>query len=177
LVLATGLAASEEGSRNHDEYRIGPEDLLDISVWQNKDISRTVVVRPDGMISLPLLNEIRVEGLTPTQLQALLTERLAEYMAFPEVSVILMEVRSFKVSVLGEVQRPGRYELRRWTTVLDALALAGGLKDFASPTRIVILRPEGKTMRRIPFNYKKVVSAGGEAENIYLQPGDIILVP
>lgn len=180
LVLSvgiTGLVSAQEKAQERDEYKIGPEDILNISVWKNADISRLVPVRPDGMISLPLLHDVQAAGLTPMQLQDILRKRLTEYLPSPEVSVIVVEVHSFKVSIIGEVQRPGSYELRRQTTVLDALALAGGFKDFASPARIVVLRPEGKTVKRVPFNYKKVTSAGGEAENFFLQPGDIILVP
>lgn len=159
------------------EYRIGPEDLLQISVWKNEALSQTVPVRPDGRISLPLLDDVHAAGLTPMQLREVLVRKLAEYIPTPEVSVIVREVHSFKVSVLGEVKTPGRYDLKSRATVLDALALAGGFTEFASRTRIAILRPDGTAMKRIPFNYNKVISADGEAENIFLQPGDIVLVP
>src|SRR5712691_1891187 len=159
------------------DYRIGPEDVLDIAVWNNTAISRAVPVRPDGKISLPLLNDVQAAGLTPMQLRGVLIKKLAEYTPTPEVSVIVREVHSFKVSVIGEVKRPGRHELKSRATVLDALALAEGLGDFASRGRIVILRPDGNTLKRIPFNYNKVVSADGELENFMLQPGDIIVVP
>ena len=188
LLAATmaGPASSQQPVRaapNRDqppelgEYRIGPEDMLQISVWKNDAMSRTVPVRPDGKISLPLLNDVQAAGLTPMQLRDVLIKRMVEYVPAPEVSIIVLEVRSFKVSVIGEVPRPGRYELKSWTTVVDVLAMVGGFTQFASRSRIVVLRPEGKTMKRIPFNYKKVIAAGGEAENIFLQPGDIILVP
>ncbi len=156
-------------------YRIGPEDILQISVWKNDAMSRTLPVRPDGKISLPLLSDVQAAGLTAIELREILTKKLAEYMPNPEVSVIVSEIRSFKVSVIGEVSRPGRYELRSWTTVLDVLALAGGFTQFAARTKIVILHPEGRTMKRILFNYNKV--AAGEQENFYLRNGDIILVP
>ena len=174
---------------NPGEYRIGPEDLLQITVWKNEAVSRIVPVRPDGKISLPLLNDVQAAGLTALELRDVVTRKLADYMPNPEVSVIVSEVRSFKISVVGEVTRPARYELKSWTTVLDALALAGGFTPFAARSRIVILRPDGNTVKRIPFNYNKVTSsreslldrimnAGGEAqENFYLQNGDIVLVP
>lgn len=168
---------AHQAAQDQDEYKIGPEDILDVSVWKNEQVSRTVPVRPDGMISLPLLNDVKAAGLTPMQLRAVLRQKLAEYMAAPEVSVIVREVHSFKVSIIGQVQRPGTLELRRWTTVLDALVLAGWFTDFASPKRIVILRTEGNSMQRIPFNYKKAISAGGEGENFFLKTGDIVLVP
>ena len=157
-----------------DAYRIGPEDVLHISVWKNEAMSRAVPVRPDGKISLPLLNDVQAAGLTTLELREVLTKKLAEYMPSPEVSVIVTDVRSFKVSVIGEVARPGRFELKSWTTVLDVLALAGGFTQFAARSRIVILQPDGKTMKRIPFNYNKIA---GEQENFYLRNGDIVLVP
>ncbi|TLY34533.1 MAG: sugar ABC transporter substrate-binding protein, partial [Nitrospirae bacterium] len=148
--------------------------------WNNTAISRTVPVRPDGKISLPLLNDVQAAGLTPMQLREVLIKKLAEYTPTPEVSVIIREVHSFKVSVIGEVKRPGRHELKSRATVLDALAMAEGLGEFASRGRIVILRPDGNTLKRIPFNYNKVVSANGangDLENFLLQPGDIVVVP
>ena len=172
--------AAETGSRPAPEqrdYLIGPEDVLDISVWNNAAISRTVPVRPDGKVSLPLLNDVQAAGLTPMQLRDVLIKKLTEYMPTPEVSVIVREVHSFKVSVIGEVKKPGRHELKSRATVLDVLALAEGLGEFAARGRIVILRHEGNTLKRIPFNYNKVVSADGELENFALLPGDIIVVP
>lgn len=161
------------------EYRIGPEDLIDIAVWNNPTISRTTPVRPDGKISLPLLNDVQAAGLTPSALRAAVTEKLKEYMPNPEVSVIVREVNHFKVSVLGEVKKPGRYDFRSQATVLDALAVAGGLSDFASRSRIVILRNngQGSAVQRIPVNYNKIVSAETGVGPLFLQPGDIVLVP
>ncbi len=184
-LTTTGLgsaAAPASGPRSepaHEQgdYRIGPEDVLDISVWNNTAISRTVPVRPDGRISLPLLNDVQAAGLTPMQLRDALNKKLAEYIPTPEVSVIVREVHSIKVSVIGEVKKPGRHELKSRATVLDALAMAEGLGEFAARGRIIILRPDGNTLKRIPFNYNKVVSTDGELENFMLQPGDIIVVP
>jgi polysaccharide biosynthesis/export protein len=184
MAFATGQARAQDAvsPNGHtlptlDKYRIGPEDTLQIVVWKNEAMSRAVPVRPDGMISLPLLNDVQAAGLTPMELRDVLVKKLTEYMPVPQVSVILTDVRSFKVSVMGEVKTPARYELRSWTTVLDLLAQAGGFNEFAARNRIVVLRPEGKTMKRIPFNYNKVISAGGESENFYLRPSDIVLVP
>jgi polysaccharide export outer membrane protein len=159
------------------EYTIGPEDVLFISVWKNEALSRTVPVRPDGKISLPLLNDVQAAGLTPARLRDVLAKRLREYIPNPEVAVTIQEVRSAKVSVLGEVRTPGRYELKSATTVLDILAEAGGLGEFAARSRIVILRPDGNTTKRLLFDYDNVVAAGSEEENFYLKPGDIVLVP
>ena len=155
-------------------YKIGPEDILMISVWKNDALTRTVAVRPDGKISFPLVNDVQAAGLSALELRDVLQQRLAPYIVAPEVAVVITEVRSLKVSVLGEVTRPGRFELKSWATVADALALAGGFTQFAARSRIVILRPEGTAMQRIPFNYNDL--AGGQ-ENYYLRNGDIILVP
>ena len=179
-VGASDLCAQAPNAANADpveEYRIGPEDTLLVSVWKNDAISKTVPVRPDGMVSLPLVHDVRAAGLTPLELREVLAKKLAEYIPNPEVSVIVTKVRIFKVSVIGEVVKPARYELKSRTTVLDVLALAGGLNEFAARTRIVILRTDGKVMRRIPFNYNKVIAAGGERDNLSLQPGDVIVVP
>lgn len=180
---SSGSSASYDGDHalpqasEIGDYRIGPEDMLDISVWNNSAISRTVPVRPDGKISLPLVNDVQAAGLTPSQLRSVLIKKLAEYVPSPEVSVIVREVHSFKVSVIGEVKKPGRHELKGRATVLDILAMAEGFGEFAGRSRIVVLRPEGKTMRQIPFNYNKVISSNGGLENFFLQPGDIIVVP
>ena len=196
-VTVAGPAFAQEPGRpasdgNHvprlGEYRIGPEDNLQIAVWKNEAMSRTIPVRPDGKISLPLLNDVQAAGLTPLELRDVLMKKLADYIPNPEVSVIVAEVRSFKVSVIGEVARPARYELKSWTTVLDVLAMAGGFTQFAARSQVVILRPNGNTMTRVPFNYNKLVSSrdglldkivnsGGEQENFYLRSGDIVLVP
>ena len=176
-VSTLAAAPGPQPTPEQGDYRIGPEDVLDIAVWNNTAISRTVPVRPDGKISLPLLNDVQAAGLTPMQLRDVLIKKLAEYMPTPEVSVIVREVHSFKVSVIGEVKKPGRHELKSRATVLDLLAMAEGLGEFAARGRIVILRHDGNALKRILFNYNKVVSADGELENFLLQPGDIVVVP
>lgn len=160
-----------------DDYRIGPDDLLAIVVWKNDALSRAVIVRPDGKISLPLLNDVQALGLTPMQLREELTRKLGEFMPSPEVAVVVEDARSFKISVLGQVQRPGRYHLRSRTTVLDGIALAGGLKEGGAPKGIVVLRGSGQGLRRIPFDYDRMMSTGEAPENFELVPNDIILVP
>ena len=158
------------------EYLIGAEDLLDVLVWKNcPDLCRTVPVRPDGKISLPLVNDIQAAGLTPADLRQQLTERLSEYVQSPEVSVIVREVHSVKVSVVGSVKMPGHYELKSPATVLDLIARAQGLNEFASKDKIVVLRQDGATTTRMPFNYRKV--AESEQENFFVRAGDIIVVP
>jgi polysaccharide export outer membrane protein len=159
------------------DYKIGPEDLLDVAVWNNTAISRAVPVRPDGKISLPLLNDVQAAGLTPMQLREALAKKLTDYMPTPEVSVIVKEVHSFKVSVLGEVKKAGQYELKSRTTVLDVVALAGGFTEFAARSRIVILRPNGTTVKRVSFNYNKAIAPDAAPEDLFLQPGDVVVVP
>ena len=158
------------------DYKIGPEDLLDISVWKNPELSRTVPVRPDGKVSLPLVNDIQASGLTPTALRQQLVERLSEFIPSPEVAVIVREVHSMKVAVVGSVKTPGRYELKSAATVLEMIALAQGFTDFAARDRVVVLRQENGETKRIPFNYRKV-AAGDEQSNLVVQSGDIIVVP
>jgi polysaccharide export outer membrane protein len=157
-------------------YEIGPEDVLDISVWKSPELSRTVPVRPDGKVSLPLLNDIQAAGLTPVDLREEIVARLADFVPSPEVSVIVREVHSRKVAVVGAVKTAGRYELKGPMTVLEVIALAQGFTDFATRDRIVVLRQSNGTTTRIPFNYRKL-SDGAEQENFYVQPGDIIVVP
>jgi polysaccharide export outer membrane protein len=158
------------------DYVIGPEDLLQISVWKNDSLSRQLPVRPDGKVSMPLLHDIQASGLTPMQLRDKIAAALAEFMPNPEVSVTVLEVRSYRVSVLGEVQRPGVLQLKAPTTVLEAIALAGGFRDFASPSKIVIFRKNGQGTEKLRFNYNRAVSTAAE-ENLSLRSGDVVVVP
>jgi len=160
-------------------YRIGPEDKLTISVWKNEEISQTVVVRPDGMITLPLLNDVKAAGLTPEELRDMLIDELQDYINHVELSVIINEIHSLKYAVLGEVSNPARYEFKSRLTVLEAIASAGGLKPFAARKRIVILRQTrgDEAVQHIPFNYDQASASNGMEGNPELQPGDIVMVP
>lgn len=161
------------------DYVIGPSDVLEIAVWNNEAVSRTVPVRPDGKISLQLINDVQAAGLTPMQLRATLTEALTAYVQNPEISVIVREVHSFKVSVMGEVKEPGRFDLSGRVTVLDVLAMAKGLTEYADKKNIAVLRREAGVTRTIPVEYHKLVSAGESMtgrENFFVQPDDIVLV-
>jgi polysaccharide export outer membrane protein len=171
LALPSSAGAQEgpEPRAGVAAYVIGPEDVLDISVWENTQISRTVPVRPDGKISLPLVNDVEAAGLTPMQLREVLTTLLVPYVPIPAVSVIVREVNSVKVTVLGEVRTPGRYNVRSRSTVLDLLAMAGGLTEYAARGRIVVLRRDATTKRELPFAFDK--------PNFDVQPDDIIVVP
>ena len=157
-------------------FRIGPEDVLDVQIWKNPELSRVVPVRPDGMISLPLVNDIRAAGLTPIELRQQITQKLSEFVPSPEVSVIVREVHSVKVAVVGAVRMPGHYEVNSAATVLELIARAQGLTEFADRGRIVVLRQNGTATQRIPFNYRNVAE-GSEQDNFYVHPGDIIVVP
>lgn len=159
-------------------YVIGADDVLAVDVWKEKEVSRVLPVRPDGKISLPLIGDLQASGLTPQQLQASVTVKLRAYIDKPEVSVIVQEARSHRFNVVGEVQKPGSYTLGQPLTVLDALALAGGFRDFAKAKKIYVLRvhPDGSN-ERIPFNYKQVIKGKKLAENIPLEPGDTVVVP
>jgi polysaccharide biosynthesis/export protein len=160
------------------EYIIGPEDVLQITVWKNDALSRTLPVRPDGKISLPLLHDIHAAGLTAMQLRDKIANALSEFMPNPEVAVTVSDVRSYRVSVLGEVQKPGQLQLKADTTVLEAIALAGGFRDFASPGKIMILRKDGKgATQKIPFNYNRVVKNNHSEDNVILKSGDVVVVP
>lgn len=192
LVMATAVtSAAQDASKaaaNSDggaiaramlstaEFQIGPEDVLDISVWKNPELSRKVPVRPDGKISLPLVNDIQAAGLTPSELRQQLASKLTEFVPTPEVSVVVQEVQSLKVSVVGAVKTPGRFTLRSSATVLECLAMAQGLTEFANREKIVVLRQNGSSAQRIPFNYRKVAE-GSEQENFLIKAGDIIVVP
>lgn len=159
------------------DYIIGPEDMLQISVWKNESLSRQLPVRPDGKISMPLLHDIKASGLTPMQLRDKIAAALAEFMPNPEVSVTVLEVLSYRVSVLGEVQKPGVLQLKAPTTVMEALALAGGFRDFASPSKIIIFRKDNRGQtQRLRFNYNRAVGAAGE-DNVTLRSGDVVVVP
>src|SRR2546427_5208938 len=180
VVLSLGaalLSAPETVSAQPSDYLIGPEDMLDIAVWNNTTISRTVPVRPDGKISLPLVNDVQAAGLTPMELRDQIASRLAEYMPSPEVSVIVREVNSLKVSVVGQVRTPGRYSIRTPTSVLEAIALAGGFNEFAKTDRILILRSNGGTTQRISFSYDNAASRSGEQKDVLLERGDVVVVP
>jgi polysaccharide export outer membrane protein len=157
-------------------YQIGPEDVLDISVWKNPELSRVVPVRPDGKVSIPLLNDFQAAGLTPSDLREQLVSRLSDFVPTPEVSVIVREVHNFKVAVVGSVKMPGDYEIKSQATVLELIARAQGLTEFANRDKVVVLRQNGTKTERIKFNYRKVAE-GDDQDNFYVRAGDIIVVP
>jgi len=161
-----------------DEFLIGPGDVLAINVWKEPEISRVIPVRSDGRISLPLIGELQSSGLTTRQLEVAITKRLKDYVADPSVTVVVQEIRSHKINVLGMVARPGSYVITNSPTVLDAIALAGGFRDFAKQKSIYVLRQNADgTQARLPFNYKEVIKGVNVAQNVKLQPQDTVVVP
>ena len=174
----TAAVAPAGGYPVSGDYVIGPEDMLQVTVWKNEALSRTLPVRPDGKISLPLLHDIQASGLTPMQLRDKIAGALGEFMPNPEVAVTVIDVRSYRVSVLGEVQKPGVLQLKADTTVFEAIALSGGFRDFASPGKIMILRKDSNaTTHKIPFNYNRVVKDNRSQDNVTLKSGDVVVVP
>lgn len=163
----------------HDStFVIGKDDVLAINVWKEPDISRAIPVRSDGKISLPLVGELQAAGRTPLQLEQEISDRLKNYIAEPEVTVIVQQINSQKFNILGQVIRPGSFPMASAVTVLDAIAVAGGFKDFAKQKSIYILRQNADgTQTRLPFNYKDVVNGRKTEQNIKLQPQDTIVVP
>ena len=174
VILKEELLA--EGVADRDHYVIGCEDLLYIHVWKEDAISRTLPVRTDGNISLPLIREIKADGLTPRQLEAVITEALKRFYENPNVSVTVMEINSFKVYVSGQVKTPGVFKLRSKTTILQIIIMAGGFTEWAKQKKILVIRKEDGMESRITVNYKKAMK-GDPRSNITLKPGDTIIVP
>ncbi|HEY7617271.1 MAG TPA: polysaccharide biosynthesis/export family protein [Terriglobales bacterium] len=191
LTGAWGQDNTEQAKRNQDQgrvaqstkeesigatYVIGPEDTLHVSVWKEPDLTATLPVRPDGKISLPLLNDVQAAGLTPMQLADSITEKLKKYISDPRVTVVVTAMNSQRVYVLGEVMHTGAMPLTPGMTVLQALASAG-FTQFANTKGIYVLRVENSKQQKLPFNYKQVVKGESMAQNVVLKPGDTIVVP
>ena len=171
-------SAIQKDAQPSEEFIIGPEDVLDIVVWKETQLSKVATVRPDGKVSLPLIGDIQAAGLTPIALQNDIAKRLREFKQSPEVSVIIQQVNSYNVYVIGEVTHPGKYRLNSPITVLQAISLAGGFTTFASQN-IKVLRTEGRSpqQRIIKLRYKDLVSDGGITKNFMVRPGDTVIAP
>lgn len=164
------------------EFLLGPEDMLEVTVWRNQDLSRIVVVRPDGKISLPLIGDVQASGLSASQVAAKIAARLTEFKENPNVSVSVKEVNSYLIYVLGEVLKPGKYPIKSYVTVLQGVSLAGGFTNFAAKSRMAVLRTvtigDGDQRQiQIPVPYDELVSGKGAIENFVLKSGDTIVVP
>src|ERR1035437_3763180 len=157
------------------EYRLGPEDVIDVFVWKEPDLSATnVIIRPDGKISLPAANELDASGKTAAELQLEITVRLRQYVTQPIVTVMVKQINSLKISVLGEVRKPDMYRIKNRITVLDAIAMAGGFTDLARPNRVVVLRTTAAGPQRIRIDVKQTVGVAGAV--FYLLPQDTVYV-
>jgi len=177
-IAAADTSAPAMADKNRDQYVIGNDDVLAINVWKEPDITRSLPVRSDGKISLPLIGEVQAAGNTPTKLEQEITSRLKNYLAEPDVTVIVQQVNSQKFSVLGQVNKPGSYILGNSATVLDAIAIAGGFRDFAKKKSVYVLRENSDgTRTRIAFNYNEVVKGDGKTQNVRLAAHDTIVVP
>ena len=177
--LNAGAADGSSAIDNSEsEYRVGPGDVIEISVWKEPEASApAVVIRPDGKLSLPLVNDLFVNGKTPMEIQAMLAEKLEPYIKEPNVTVTVKEIKSKKVYVLGQVMHPGVFDIAQPTTVLQVLTLAGGPQPFAKLKSIYVLRTEGGKQEKLPFNYKEVVKGKKIEQNVQLKPGDNVVVP
>jgi polysaccharide export outer membrane protein len=158
-------------------YIIGPEDVIDINVWKEPDMTRVVPVRPDGKISLPLINDVQAAGSTPQQLAAAVTDKLRKFLTEPQVTVIVTQINSQRVFVVGEVLRAGAFPLIPGMTVLQALASAGGFTTFADMKKIHVMRLVNGKHVEMPFNYREVLKGDNPDQNIKLEPGDTVVVP
>jgi polysaccharide export outer membrane protein len=159
------------------EYVVGEADVLKVNIWKEPDMSEIAVVRPDGNISLPFVNELKVSGLTPSQIQNVIRDQLKTYLTNPQVTVTVVEIHSKKAFITGEVSRPGEYPLNSETTVLQLIAEAGGFTAFAKRNSVVILRVENAQPQRLRFNYREVIQGRKIEQNVALHPGDIVVVP
>ncbi|MGA2316995.1 MAG: polysaccharide biosynthesis/export family protein [Thermodesulfobacteriota bacterium] len=169
--------AQAEIAADSDRYVIGAEDVLYIHVWREETVTKTVSVRMDGKISIPLVDEIQAAGLTPLQLKEKLTERLKQFIENPNVTVVVMEANSFKVYISGQISKPGIYRLRSDTTLAQIISMAGGLTEWANQKKIIIIRKENGKEKRFTINYKKIVKGEDLDSNIILKSGDTIIVP
>jgi len=158
-------------------YKIGADDILKIDVWREDQLTRTVPVRPDGRITLPLLNDMRASGLTPMELASAIRDELKNFVNNPQVTVSVMEINSRRIYVTGEVAKSGAFGLLPHMTALQAISSTGGFTQFARPKNIYILRTEKGQQVKLPFNYKEAVRGHNPEQNIELQPGDVIVVP
>jgi len=170
-------STAQKSATDDPNYIIGAQDVLDVSVWKEPELSREIPVRPDGKISLPLLNDVMAAGLTPEQLAGQLTSGLNKYMTNPQVTVIVTQINSKRIYILGEVARAGSYMLLPEMTVLQALSNAGGFTPYANLKNIYVLRQESGKQTKLFFNYKEVISGKSTAQNVALKSGDTIVVP
>lgn len=177
LSFAVPAAAQSANTAGGGDYEIGPEDILEISVWREKDLQREVLVRPDGWLTFPLVGNVQAAGKTPQQLENEVRQRLRKYIPDPVVTVTVKKIQGLKVFVTGRVGKPGEYVVGRYVDVLQALTLAGGLTPFAKEDKIKVIRKQGNKETVIPFDYSEVKKGKSLQQNITLRSGDVIVVP
>ena len=178
ILLILGLSWATPCPAKEEIYLIGPSDILEVLVWREDSLSRTeVLVRPDGRITMPLVDDAQAAGLTPMQLKAILIDRLRKFVEAPKVYVTVKNPRSHTFSILGNVIKAGNYPMLKPTNVLQALALAEGFNEWANKSKVVVIRGSEAAAKRLPFNYEEVVAGETMEQNIILKPGDVIIVP
>ena len=166
-----------EKSSYEETYKIQPGDVLDVSVWQEENLQKQVLVRPDGGMSFPLAGDMPVAGKSVSDVQKLITERLKKYIPDPVVTVSTLKLDGNKVYVIGKVNRPGEFQVNRYVDVVQALSMAGGMTPYASDNKIEILRRENGKQRSIPFRYGDIEKGDDLEQNIILHSGDVVVVP
>lgn len=179
LVIELPKSKADEVGRVVEQYRIGPEDQLEVQVWKNADLTRQVTVRPDGKISLPLVGDVQASGLTTDELEQEIVTRLSKFIEAPHVSILVSAVNSYYYYITGEISKPGKYPLKGRTSLLQAVSMAGGFTPFASRNDISVFRknPNGATEKRIRVRYNDILKSADGKANILLQTGDTIVIP
>jgi polysaccharide export outer membrane protein len=181
IALALPAAAAQDSSaaakRPEPLYVIQPNDLLEIFVWKEPDLTRKVLVRPDGRISFPLVQDLQAAGISPPELKERVEQRLSEFLSEPEVTIIVEAIQSYRIYVVGKVQNPGRIDVEKPVTVLQALAIAGGFQEFADGDDMTVVRTYGNENLVFEFNYGEVIRGKKPEQNITLRSGDVVVVP
>ncbi len=176
------LVAQEREYETPSEFRLGPEDVLEIAVWKNQDLTKTVAIRPDGLISMPIIGDVQASGLSANELAQRIAERLKQFVQNPSVSVNVKELNSYSVYVMGEVAKPGKFQLKSYVTVLQAVSMAGGFTEYAKKNKMQVVRTVSNGNHKvreshIPIRYEELVAGKSEAGNIILLSGDTVVVP
>lgn len=177
LQLHAAQEAPDTSAAPEPSYIIEANDILEIFVWNEPDLSRNVLVRPDGFISFPLVQDLKAAGMPPARLKSNLEERLQKYLTAPNVTVIVEQIRHYRIYVTGKVQAPSSFILEKPITVLQAISLAGGLQEFADESEVKIVRPTSRGYSYLDFDYKEVIRGKNLDQNIYLESGDVVVVP
>jgi len=178
----TQTIPKEREYESPSEFLLGPEDVLEIAVWKNPDLTKTVIIRPDGLISMPIIGDFQAAGLSANELAQRIADRLRQFVQNPAVSVNVKELNSYSVFVVGEVIKPGKFQLKSYVTVLQAISMAGGFTEYAKKNRLQVVRLKANGDRKvrethIPVQYEELVAGTSESGNIILISGDTVVVP